>query len=342
MEQCVYRMERLQDDKHRCMMHGACLPKDGTPATPSCDSCKDNLRLKDRKFNRKWKDSLLILDRDRTPTTSLRNLLAGSSAFLICGGPSANDLPLEQLHNRRGLFSLAVNNSAGHRVRPHAFVCADPPSKFSHSIWLDPQVMKFIPTPKLGRRGRSKLKMKKDGVFSELKQRVQDCPNVWGFQRRSWLTPDDGFFLDDGAHWGNHNAGVERTGEPKTVCTFLLGIRLLRYLGAKRIYLVGVDFRMRPDYGYSFNQNRDSGASRSNTDHFIIVNKWLCDMQESGVFKRFGLEVFNCFEKSGLRAFPFFPFEDAIIEAKGDVEDVPDLEGWYEKGKEKKDVPAKK
>ena len=70
-----------------------------------------------------------------------------------------------------------------------------------------------------------------------------DCPNTWGFSRRGWMSPDDTFFTESGAAWGNLNAGVERTGEDKTVCTMLLGLRILYHLGAREIYLIGVDFR---------------------------------------------------------------------------------------------------
>lgn len=144
------------------------------------------------------------------------------------------------------------------------------------------------------------------------------------------MWPDDKFFLADGACWGNHNAGVKKTGEPKTVCTMLLALRLLRYLGAKQIYLLGVDFRMGPGYGYSFAQGRTEGACRSNNGQFSVINEWLVKMQQGGVFKRFGLDVYNCFERSGLRAFPYVPFDVAMANCKGIVEDFPDLSGWYE------------
>lgn len=295
------------------------------------DGCGDRLDPADPKFLSRWRDPLVVLDRRRQPASDvLRGLLAGRSAFLMGGGPSANDLPLELL-SRRGTWTMAVNNCAGHpRVRPQAFVCSDPPSKFSHSIWLDPAVMKFIPVPKLGGR-RARLRQKVDGEFRPLDVNVSECPNVWAFQRYSWLSPDDRFFLEDGALWGNHQAGVERTGQPKTVCTMLLALRLLAFLGAKRIYLVGVDFRMAEGYGYSFGQSRDAGAVASNNAQFRVVNQWCCEMQARGVFERHGVQVFNCFEKSGLRAFPHYPFDLAVQEACGIVEATPDLARWYEK-----------
>ena len=336
-DHCVYIGDdtgRKEGDQmvHACRLHEQCvLGASNSSMMPGCDGCKDRLALDDPKFADRWLDPLIVTDRQRAHTDALRNLLAGGSVFLVGGGPSANDQPLEEL-NRRGVWSLGINNMAGHsRFRPQAFVCSDPPKKFTSSVWLDPGIMKLVPIPKLrGRRGALRRKLP-SGEFEKLKQRACDCPNTWGFKRNTYLTPDDDFFLIDGAMWGNHRAGSERTGEPRTVCTMLLGLRLLRYLGARRVFLVGCDFRMGAGYGYSFAQGRTEGACESNNRQFEIVGNWISTLQERGVFRRFGLEVFNCFKFSGLRAFPHAPFADAVADCKGLVEDAPDLSNWYEK-----------
>jgi hypothetical protein len=321
-------------------------------------------------LDRKWVDPLKLYNRKREPIDALRGLLAGRSAFLVCGGPSAKQLPLEAL-NSKGTWSLAVNNSAAHqRYRPQAFVCSDPPSKFSDSIWLDPAIMKILPNPKLIRnRGKLRTKLppeewkpceKCDGtgrtpsnknkgckycsaigtvMFKPLRVRgyhisADECPNVWGFDRRSWLLPDETFFTEPDAAWGNHNAGVLRTGQPKTVCTMLLGMRLLRYLGAKKVYMVGVDFFMDPmkplKENYSFEEERDASAVGSNNRQFRVVNQWLCEMQEGGVFKKFDIQFFNCNPNSGLRAFPHVPFDQALADVTKGVDQKPDLCNWYQ------------
>lgn len=328
MPDCIYLQRIGKGNHHGCRLHVECvIEPDGGPLA-CCGDCKQRLHFGDKDFADKWLDPLKVTTSDKRETHVLRNLLKGGTAFLVCGGPSAEPY-LHQL-NRRGVFVLAVNNAAGHVVRPQAFVCSDPPKKFSHSIWLDPAVMKFVPIPKLS-SSRSKLRKKVDGEFSDLDRRATDCPNVWGFQRNSWLTPDDDFFLSDGACWGNLDSGRRRTGELKTVNTLFLGLRLLRYLGARGIILVGVDFRMSPTSGYSFAQARDEGACQSNNDQFRVANSWLCRMAEAGVFDRFGLRILNTYQRSGLRAFPFIPFDRALEMAVGFVEETPDLEGWYEK-----------
>jgi len=312
---CVYR------DGERCLLHA-------TPTT--CPNCVDLLTLSDPAFPSKWSDPLEVIDRKRRITPAIKDMLAGRPSFLLCGGPSVNDLPLELL-NTRGVFVLAVNNAGAHaRIRPQAFVCSDPPKKFSHSIWMDSGVMKIIPSPKLTNSRRGRLRAKRDGKFYDLVQTTYACPNVWGFKRWSWMYPDHRFFATDGACWGNQDKGTKATGQEKTVCTMLLGLRLLYYLGSRRIYLLGVDFQMREGYGYSFGQERSAGAIASNNEHFRIVNRWLSEMQNNGTFAKFGLEVFNCFSRSGLRAFPYVPFVDAVKDCQGICEDVPDTAQWYE------------
>jgi len=341
MTNCIYKSEQSNGQAGECLLHGECIDRGESNKMPSCEHCRDKLSIGDRDFAVKWRDPLEIVDRDRQQSESLRNMLAGASVFLLCGGPSVNVMPLEQL-SRRGVWTMAVNNAAGHpKVRPQAFLCSDPPLKFTHSVWLDPAVRKFVPTAKLG-GGRAKLKKKIDGEFSDLGRKTTDCPDVWGFRRESWFWPDDRFFTSKGAQWGNHQSGVEKTGERKCVCTMLLAMRLLKYLGAKRVYMLGVDFRMSMDWGYSFGQGRTEGACRSNNEHYEIVNEQLCRMQEGGTFGRFGIEFYNCYDRSGLRAFDYVSFLDAVEDCKSVecgrrrksmvwIEDVPDLAEWYEK-----------
>jgi len=335
-ERCVYLGKEngqryKQSIVYKCQRFNRCVLDGKHERIPVCDQCRHYLAITKSTFSRDWVDHLSILDRCREKTESLRGMLAGKPAFLVCSGPSAESLPLWEL-NKRGCFSMAVNNAAClQNLRPQAFVCADPPRKFHHSIWDDPGVMKFIPTNKMigGTRGELRQKML-DGSFRSRNHRVIDCSNVWGFVRHTHFTPTDDFFLTEGAMWGNLSSGVERTGLDKTVCTMLLGIRLLRYLGAGRIYLVGVDFWMSLSHKYAFDQDRTVEAIATNNDQFSIVNKWLCKMEEDGVFERFGVRLYNCYERSGLRAFPYVPFHCATEEARGICEDEPDLSGWYD------------
>lgn len=286
-----------------------------------------------------FQDPLQIVDRNRSPTHALRGLLANRPSFLVVGGPSSKSLDLSRL-KQRGIWSLAVNNMAGH-FWPNAFICADPPSKFHNGIWLDPTIMKFVPLPKMSGR-RSRLREKVGEEFHDLKKSdkeimaVPDCPNVWAFSRRSWLATDDTFFTEPEAAWGNHDSGCTRTNEPKSVCTMLLAIRILSYLGSNRIYLVGCDWKMNPiadiTGNYAFGENRDAGAVKCNNDQYSVTGNWLKTMQDNGTFKKFNLEIYNCYQLSGLRAFPYVPFEEAVKDTLKNFPQEPfDLTHWYEK-----------
>jgi hypothetical protein len=289
-------------------------------------------------------DPLIVFDRNKERTDALRNMLINTrAAFIVCGGPSANKLPLEAL-NQRGIWSIAVNNMAAH-FRPQAFVCSDPPSKFHDAIWTDPCVMKILPAPKISNGGKGHLRQKVDGKFQRLRHdgkliKTAGCPNVWGFARRGWWAYDDTFFTDDHATWGNQNAGVLRTSNPKVMCTMLLPIRLLHYMGIRRIFLVGVDFNMSADSPYAFDQSKGNNGLISNNSQYRVVNDGLCKMVENGVFKNFGMEIFNCCQTSGLRAFPYVHFQAAVDDTLKNFPKEIDLKDWYFKGEKRAANPV--
>ena len=293
-------------------------------------------------------DSLPVFDRQREPTTALRDILAGRPTFLVAGGPSTKVLDLSRIAGR-GVFTMAINNMAGH-FHASAFVCSDPPSKFHDGIWRDPSIMKFVPLPKLTdkpRRGGLREK-REDGTFHHIRHPddenkafcVQHCPNVWGFERRTWWAYDDSFFTEPSASWGNGKDGQTRTGNPTTFNTMLLALRLLYYMGSRRIFLLGVDFSMPPGQCYAFDQIKPgakSDATDCNAHQYQVVNYGLTSMVNAGVFQRAGLEIYNCNRESGLRAFPYVPYEAAVADAlKGFPKEPFSLSGWYEKEGEKK------
>lgn len=345
MTDCVYLREektgkKTEDDRqtHECKIHDVCTKIGKSNPYASCEECKDNLTLESDDFAKKFQDQLLITNWTGESTHHLRDLLANTPTFLVCGGPSAKKLPLERL-NQRGIWSMAVNNMAGY-FRPSSFVCSDPPKKFHNGIWQDPTIMKFIPTPKMSKK-RGRLRRKVGDEFEALMlddghKSACHCPNVWGFGRRAWFEPNESFFLEDHATWGNHDRGVKQTGGKKTVCTTLLALRLLYYLGSRKIYLVGVDFNMDPNAdlldNYAFDEKRDAGAISSNNFQFEVVNEWLCEMQNNKIFEKFGLSLYNCNRHSGLRAFDYVPFDVAVEDVLKDFPPEPwDLRDWYSK-----------
>lgn len=328
---CMHLGQALEEGIYSCTVHSKCQLTKLKQGLAACNGCPEYTPLDapDSWVREKWLDPLRITDSRREPTHALRNLLKGGSAFLVLGGPSANTEPTEKL-TERGVWSLAVNNVAAH-IRVNAFLCSDPPSKFHDGIWRDPSVMKFIPTVKLkGKRAR--LRKKIGGEFLSAEITTASSPNTWGFGRRSWLSLDQSWFLTPEAAWGNHKSGAERTGQPKVVQTMLLGLRVLQYLGARKIFLLGCDFRM-PVTGpiYSFAEKKNEGGVSNCNDVYKVLNKWLHALRP--VFERFGFYTYNTNQHSRLTAFEYVPFEHAVDLCKGEnFPEVPlDTDMWYDK-----------
>lgn len=271
-------------------------------------------------------DPLEVFDRWRRPTESLRDLWRGSAGFLVCGGPSLKTLPIERL-KERGIVSLGINNASGF-APVRAATWSDPTEKFHHGISLDPAVLKLVPEARLNDAIAVKLP---SGEFAWADMQLGDCPNVWGFNRNCEWFPEK-FLTDKAATWGNNDAGVALTKRPKIIFTFFLGLRLLHYLGCRRIYLLGADFAMTdaPGGGYAFNEARDAGAAKCNNDHYRRANGMLLEL--APMLKAGGFEVLNCNKQSSLEAFPFCPFDKALADCRGNVPAEPfDLNGWYAK-----------
>lgn len=373
MESCIYLGDEVSGNIHECCRYEQCIPVGEREGIVDCGRCKSKVLVGTIPEPDDWYDPLRVTDRKRTPTDALRGMLwpAPGAAFLVCGGPSLNYLDTSQLGDR-GIFSLGVNNVCGH-VPASAFVCSDPPSKFHWGIHCDPKIMSFFPSPKLtGRRAKIRRKLPEDkwadctvcgmtgrvevtkrGVtkekkcgechglkirkFETLDLRAHQCPNTWGFTRRGWLKCDDTWFTEPGAAWGNLNDGIKRLGLPesqKTVNTMFLGLRLLQYLGARQIFILGCDFWMDPEAAegknYAFNELRWASAVESNNRQYEIANEWLCNLRS--VFEKWGFQTYNCNRESRLRAFDYVPFGDALAACRGLVpEESFDLKEWYAK-----------
>lgn len=237
--------------------------------------------------------------------------------FLVCGGPSINKMPYQKL-GERGIVSLAINNSGGH-VPVSAWVFSDPQEKFHHGLFLDPKIMTFAPIPKLNKNYR----IKEGGIFRWSEDKVKDCPNTFGFDRKTLLYPEN-FLKTDYAMWGY--GGKQPEPKPFETClaTMLLGIRLMCYLGCPRIYLLGVDFLRTPEAQYAFNQK--ASASNTRYDH---ENQMLKSIRP--YIEQEGIKIYNCNPESQCDAFEFKSFDGAYEDCKGLVREPFDLSGWYEK-----------
>ena len=247
----------------------------------------------------------------------LSGLWNNCAGFLVCGGPSINLLPFNKLADR-GVVSLAINNVAGH-VPVTAWTFSDPQEKFHHGLFLDPKIITFAPIPKLTKKIR--IKDGNNFIWSE-NIRVMDCPNTFGYDRKTLLFPDR-FLSEKWAMWGY--GGKQE--EPKPfIClaTVLLGLRLLCYLGLRRIYLLGVDFSRQMDAQYAFNQRANPSNSRYTHENMMLKSV-------RPILESVGIEVYNCNPESKCDAFDFKSFDDAYNDCRGRISEPFDLSGWYEK-----------
>jgi hypothetical protein len=238
--------------------------------------------------------------------------------FLVCGGPSLNDIDLDCLRER-GVMSLGVNNAAAYACTS-AMVFGDPQWKFHSSVFFDPKCMVFAPNAKLFRHVR--MQDSDTGEYYFSKHRLMDCPNVYGLCRSGQFDPST-FFTDWFAHWGK--GGKSSTNrEFSRLATMLLGIRILHYLGCRKIYMIGVDFWMTREQPYAWGGNRTSG------------NRiwWKIDKMLQGVKDmcgNAGLQIFNCNPDTKSEVFPHCPYSDAIADATAPFGPEPyDLSHWYE------------
>lgn len=278
-------------------------------------------------------DALALYDRHGKPIQgdAVRNQWQGCAAFLVCGGPSLKKLDLSFLKDR-GVMSLGVNNVAGYApVRAWCF--SDPPEKFHHGIFFDPAIIKFVPKPKLGVKSKNRVRAKlPDGRFQWTARHVCSCPSVFAYEREGKFYPDK-FFQTPFASWGVSHKHQEMRSREKVLFTFFIGLRLLHYLGVRRVYLLGVDFHMDATHGYAFGQDRTTGAQASNNNSYRVATNMLQELRPH--LQAAGVEVYQTNKDSALRVFDHVQLTTAIEDCRGLVPKEPwpeaAFQGWYEK-----------
>jgi len=259
--------------------------------------------------------------------------LHGQSAFLILGGPSLKTV-LDQkiiIHNKEytgkeilqhpGFVTMSVNNTP-RSIRTNLWTSVDSPSHFIKSIWLDPKIQKIIPIGK-----KEKFVFDNESWnYTDIK--IKDCPNVAFYKLNNQFDPDT-FLLSDTFNWGNDGKSECKLGIKGKRSVMLPAIRILFELGIKNVYLLGCDFKMIEDQPYHFEQSKHAGAVKSNNNTYDALNKRFSALQQS--FLEYDFHVYNCNSDSGLQAFPFISFEEAINDSVRLMPDIPNerTDGLY-------------
>lgn len=236
----------------------------------------------------------LLFTQDHHPLW-LGDIYRGRSAFLIAGGPSFSKIDKDKL-NLPGVMTMGINNSV-RTFRPSMWISVDSPDHWIRSTWLDPRIQKFVPIDMA-----SKFLFNSD-TWKFMEQRVGDCPNVVYFKRNEHFRAKQ-FLWEDCFNWGNH----KDHGGGRSV--MLLAIRMLYVLGFRKVYLLGVDFKMDRRHKYHFDQDRHKGSIRGNMSTYEKLNKWLVELRP--LFEEQDFHVYNCNQQSNLKAFDHVSFDDAM------------------------------
>lgn len=248
----------------------------------------------------------LLFSGDGKPV-DLENLFRGRSCFLICGGSSFGRLDHSKLREP-GILTMGVNNSPK-TFRPNLWTCCDAPDHYIRSIWLDPTILKLAP-----------MEFCHSHVFDSdrwnyLDITLADCPNVFCYRSRSGFDPAK-FLTGDSCFGGND----DRNGNGRSV--MLPAIRLLYYLGVRRVFLLGCDFRMTNNHAYHLGQPGASDSTQRHNNYNILRERFRLLRP---VFEAAGLRIYNCNLKSKLDAFETISFDHAYakcLEEWGNIDVV--------------------
>ena len=255
----------------------------------------------------------------------LRNAFDGASVFLLCSGPSLQDHDLRKL-SQRGIATCAVNN-AGAVFRPNLWVCYDEPASFCDVIFRDPAIMKFVPVEHL----KDSIRVRdKEGKLVTSSEKVADFPSVFGYLSNASFAAER-WLEEETFNCGCDEESSDAEGIVGSRTVMLVALRLLFYLGFKRIFLLGCDFRM--TFGksnYAFEQEQTRATVRGNNRTYRVLAARFDALKPH--LERAGLSIYNCYDTSDLKVFPYISFDDAIALATKTIPQAIDTNGMYDRG----------
>jgi len=273
--------------------------------------------MEEKKWNPR-KSDMLLWDKD-SKGISWWNHYKGAKIFLVCSGPSLNDLDLSLLDNR-GVMTMAMNNSWC-MVKPDIWIGFDTPGRFHNQGWMDPSIMKIVPW----HRKEHRLNHRVGGEIVDMGIKAQDAPNCWFLSNNTTFNPET-WFTEKSANWGGGVKGIEPEGGFRV--TMFGALRTLYYLGFQEVYLLGCDWEMPNDMNkgaYAWDELREPIVRDKNNDMYRWIGEVLEKLKPE--FDRSGFQIYNCKEDSKLELFPFMSYEEAIQRAT--VPELEDTHGWY-------------
>lgn len=279
---CTSCKGRVREKLYACAVHGECSLKD-------CRRCKDYHATPPDEpggMGLGWHPhdhwglsftaaaGMSLYDPGGRPF-DLKDRLAGGTAYFLGGGPSLGRVDLAAL---KGRVTLAVNSVCEVFPRPTFWVGADSPheprDRYRGVPWQDPAVLKLLPRAFAGAVGK--------------------FPSTAFFLRNGLFRPWQ-FLSERTVNWG----GDAPFGAGRSV--MLAALKLLWYLGARRVVLLGCDFHMTPEQPYAHSAEKDARGCASNNDKFRILDARFRMLRP--YLERAGLTVVNATEGSHLTAF---------------------------------------
>ncbi len=256
----------------------------------------------------------------------LKNQYKDASIFFLGCGPSLLDYNLASL-SQRGLITFGVNGVAAKIFRPNLWTCVDTPFSFHESIWLDPAITKFVSGGFSGHKFITENRKQSELVVSQ-------CPNIILYDKNDYFEVDK-FFTEQTISWGCAENVVDSLGIKSGRSVMLVSFKIMAYLGFKRIYLLGCDFNMQYDpekkgkgKTYAFNQYKNKKACSTNNYGFGRISKRLEALIPG--LKQQKIKVYNCYEKSNLKIFPYKSFDDCKKQALKDFPAKISTKGLYQ------------
>lgn len=221
--------------------------------------------------------------------------------FLVSNGPSLLSLDLELLKTP-GVMTMAVNNGPAtllsKGITPSFWTCVDQPCRFIKQIWLNPAVLKFVPTASFDKP------LWDNETWKAMDGRVADYPNVLGYMRNEKFAAHR-FFTESSINWGCHKTH----GGCRSV--LLPAIRIPYLLGFRTLFLLGVDLEMAPNKGYHFDEAVSKGAINGNMNTYNrLITEYGPGIRQYA--DALGYKIYNCNPNSRLTAFEYKSFTDAI------------------------------
>lgn len=245
-----------------------------------------------------------------------------ASCFLVGAGPSLNEIDLTKL-NQRGVLIASMNNVGAVKVRPNLWFSVDHPNSFCENIWYDPFIWKFIPEENIE---KSFLVKDSAGKLQPANRRVSSCPNVLMYRRNKDFHAET-FLIEPTINWGNHSANIDSYGGKGGRSVLFPALRILFYLGVRKVFLLGIDFNMQESQPYSFPQVKHAKGCKSNNDAYRIFADRLAALKP--LFEQENFKIYNCNENSKLKVFEYKSYAECLSFATRACPQSPDVRGYY-------------